>query len=322
MIKKERKIPLTIKKYEALLRRLPKNHPKREQIEEELAKSLAGYQGEKAIDYYLDFLPQDRYYIFHDLRLKVGDKKYTQIDTCILTSRFLLILEVKNISGTLFFDQSFHQLIRTKNEKEEGFPDPVLQVKRQQHFVTKWLQNNRFPSIPIETFIVISHPSSIIKTAPRHKEIYEKVLHSAYLPQKIEQLEKCYQKDILTLKVMKKISRHFIKKHTPLDFDVLSQFELSKSEILSGVHCPTCFTLPLVRKRGTWLCQKCPSSYKDAHVQTLHDYALLISPTITNRECRDFLHLSSPSIASKLLVSLSLKHWGTYKNRTYILTIR
>lgn len=56
MIKKERKIPLSIQKIEALLRRLPDDHPMRDKMKEDLAKSWAGYRGEQSVDYYLSFL--------------------------------------------------------------------------------------------------------------------------------------------------------------------------------------------------------------------------------------------------------------------------
>ncbi|WP_052343803.1 hypothetical protein [Bacillus massiliigorillae] len=59
MILKERTYPLLATKYEALLRRLPDKHPKKKIIENELGKIIAGYRGEKSLDYYLSFLPSD-----------------------------------------------------------------------------------------------------------------------------------------------------------------------------------------------------------------------------------------------------------------------
>ncbi|WP_197205174.1 nuclease-related domain-containing protein [Cytobacillus firmus] len=52
-----------------------------------------------------------------------------QIDIIILTPYFISILEVKNISGSLYFNSIFTQMVRTIEDKEEGFPDPVKQVK-------------------------------------------------------------------------------------------------------------------------------------------------------------------------------------------------
>ena len=47
MIIEERKLPVKILTLEALLRRLPDNHPARLQIEEEYGIMMAGYKGER-----------------------------------------------------------------------------------------------------------------------------------------------------------------------------------------------------------------------------------------------------------------------------------
>jgi hypothetical protein len=190
VIIKERKYPINILKLEALIRRLPYNYPKPQKIEEELAKSLAGYRGEQSVDYHLTFLPNKKYLILHALRLPGEGNRYFQLDTLILSSRFFLILEVKNFLGTLYFDQTFHQLIRTANGKEEAFQDPILQVRRQQQQLNLWLTKHKVPSIPIVPLIVISNPSTIIKAAPQHEEILQNnVIHAATLPLKFELLE-------------------------------------------------------------------------------------------------------------------------------------
>ncbi|WP_052144744.1 nuclease-related domain-containing protein [Halalkalibacter okhensis] len=121
IVKKERKIPLKILKLEALLRRLPAHHSIRNKIEEELKKRKAGYRGEQAIDYHLKTQPIDDGLILHDNRLKQGKDHFFQIDTLIVTTRFFMILEIKNITGTLYFDQEFQQLIRKKMEKKRSF---------------------------------------------------------------------------------------------------------------------------------------------------------------------------------------------------------
>lgn len=321
MIKKQRQIPLKIKKLEALLRRLPSAHPQRKKIEEELAKSLAGFYGEQSLDYHLAFLPDKKYLILHDLRIPENENRYFQIDTLVLCERFFLILEVKNISGTLFFDQSFHQLIRKINDKEDGFPDPVLQVRRQQLQLELWLSKHRFPSMPIVSLIIISNPSTIIKTAPQQGQILQEVIHAAALPSKIKTFDSFYQKEIMNSKELRKLSNLLIKQHAPSNPNFLQQFQIHKTEILTGVHCPACFLLPIARKRGSWFCLHCTISYKDAHIPSLNDYALLLGATITNRELRNFLQLPSVSIATKLLDSLQLRHSGRFKNRTYELPV-
>jgi len=323
LIKKERTVPLTIKKYEALLRRLQENHPKRPLIEEQLAKFRKGFDGEKSIDYFLRELSKNEYYIFHDLRLPYRDDKFAQIDVIILSSRFLLIIEVKNISGTLTFDPPFKQLIRVKDDKEEVFLDPLIQLKRHQKVVSSIVTTLSISQIPIETLVVITDPNAIIKSTTNSREIYGKVSRPFYLPQNINSFESKYKQDKLSKKDIQKISRYFLKKHTPLNLNVLSQFQIEISDIRTGVHCPKCNHLPLLKKshRNKWYCGVCDEVYRDAHLHALKDYALLINPYITNKECRKFLHLSSTQSTYRLLSKLQLERFGGTKGKKYYIKI-
>ena len=55
MIKKKRKIPRSILKLQALLRRLPTHHPQLPLINEDLKRRTAGYKGECSLDFPLGF---------------------------------------------------------------------------------------------------------------------------------------------------------------------------------------------------------------------------------------------------------------------------
>ncbi len=320
MIRKERKTPIMILKLEALLRRISSNHPNRRRMEEELAKCYAGFRGEQAIDYHLSLLEGD-YQIFQDVRLPYKETTHFQLGFLLVTDRFLLIIEVKNITSTLFFDQSFHQLIRTTNEKEEAFADPVLQLKKHKRQLQTWMENNKLPSIPIETLIVISNPSTLIKTAPQHKEICHLVTHASNLPTKIHSIDNYFQTKSYEKSDLRKMIRLLQKQHTDPDYDILQRFQMAPGEIVTGVLCPECFLTPLTRKKGKWLCLQCTSLFQNAHIQALIDYRLLIGPTITNKQLRDFLKIPSISIASKLLHSLQTESIGKYKDRAYFLSL-
>ncbi|MED2971018.1 nuclease-related domain-containing protein [Fictibacillus sp. B-59209] len=107
MIVKSIQIPLIIKKLEALLRRLPPNHPKRPIIEKELASRFKGYRGEQSLDFYLQEFPSKDHLILHDIRLPALNSQI-QMDLLILTPYYLLNLEVKNFSGSLLLTKHIH----------------------------------------------------------------------------------------------------------------------------------------------------------------------------------------------------------------------
>ncbi|USK33484.1 NERD domain-containing protein [Bacillus sp. F19] len=316
MIVKSHSTPVYIHKLEALLRRLPPDDHKRTHIKEVLAKRMAGYRGELSIDYPLSFLAEEDYFIFHDIRIFDGTH-YFQIDTLILSKWFILVLEVKNIAGKIFFDSHFHQLIRTLDEKEEAFPEPILQVERQCFQFTKWLQLNKFPFIPVEPLVIFTSPRAILRTLPDNQHIFETVILNAKLPAQTETLRKIHQKEMYTSKLIQKLSRRIVKEHCPADVNILQQFTISQKELVKGVFCPACSASLMRRGRGRWICRECSFFSKDAHIESLSDYNLLISQSITNKELRNFLNLSYIHIASKLLISLNLPVTGETRNRSY-----
>jgi hypothetical protein len=177
LIKKARKIPIKILMLEALNRRSSINHPEKINIKEELSKSYAGFRGEQSNDYHLEFINKKTHYIFQDMRLPGIEDTHFQIDNLLLTQSYYIILEVKNIKGTLLFDKKFKQLIQIVDNKEIGLTDPVLQVNKQRSQLEYWIKKNKFEEIPILTLIIISHSSTIIKSTPDYKEVYEIVVH-------------------------------------------------------------------------------------------------------------------------------------------------
>ncbi|MCM3763950.1 hypothetical protein [Neobacillus niacini] len=77
--------------------------------------------------------------------------------------------------------------------------------------------------------------------------------------------------------------------------------------------------MPMVRNgAGPWVCIRCGTVSKDAHIQAIDDHFLLFGPTITNRELRAFLHLGdSVDVAGRMLRSLNLVCSGSRRMRVY-----
>ncbi|KAB2329093.1 NERD domain-containing protein [Cytobacillus depressus] len=319
MIAKERSIPEKILAKEALLSRLPPNFDYRPLIEKDLAKRKAGYRGEEFTDYYVNKLPHKDFTIIHDLRLHNG-QGYFQIDTMIFSSTFALILEIKNISGTLYFDSKFRQLIRYKDDNEDGFLDPITQAERQTRELRKWLQQRNI-FLPIEYLVVISNPSTVIKSDPQNFLAFKTVLHSHELLDRIEKLRKSFLKEKLTQKEIKKVAKLLVKSHTPEKSQVLEKYKLSAFSLNTGVQCPKCRVFPMKRIYGTWFCARCKCKDKTAHYKALLDYCLLVESSITNKQFRKFMQLSSQDTAQKLLKSMKLAHSGTNKGRVYYLNL-
>lgn len=305
-------------KNDALLRRLPKSHPQIPQIESDNGIRKAGFYGEESLDYYLKFLDQKKYHIFHDLRLPHNDT-FFQIDTLLLSQNYGYILDAKNLSGEIFYDETFKQLIQTNSNGIRAYSDPIEQVARQQYQLEMWLKNYVRKSLPMQSGVISSNPATILKTNPNNKTISDKVFRIEHLIANVRKMEARYTKPTISDYTLQKISELLVEGHTPPTIDVTRKYGLKVNDIIKGVQCPNCSQFQMERFHGTWCCPHCQTKSKHAHKQAIVDFLLLLKPTITNQECRDFLGITSRNIASDLLASMDLLHRGSTKGRVYFL---
>ncbi|MFD9627734.1 nuclease-related domain-containing protein [Peribacillus muralis] len=316
MIIKECKMPLKIEVLEALIRRLPPGHAKHSAIQEDIKKIRAGYNGEYRVFNLLKALPEEDYLLFHDLRLS-GSPYPFQMDILILTPSFLLILEVKNMAGEIYFDNTFNQLIRTNPDgKTEAFDDPILQVSRQRRHLLDWLKTKRMNNLPVETLVISANSSTIIRAS--NKEINTKIIRKDRILLKIAELNNKYKEELLSRRAMMRISSLLLDGHTPFIPKPLETYRIPSTALQTGVFCFKCHAYSMERQRK-WICRTCLDTSHDAHISALLDYLYLVKPSITNSEFRNFLQIRSPSSTKKLLASLKLKHSGHNRGRVYLL---
>ncbi len=106
-------------------------HSKHAQILSRLNNLEAGFYGEEVVEYQLRYLPKERFHILHNVRLSYQNLHF-QTDFLLLSPHFYLILEVKNITGELYYDPIFQQLIWTKTDGTTvGLGNPISQVQLQ-----------------------------------------------------------------------------------------------------------------------------------------------------------------------------------------------
>src|SRR5699024_5828549 len=239
--------------------------------------------------------------ILHDLRLR-DQHGFFQIDTLILCEKYLLILEVKNWSGTIVFGENGQVTRIDAEHKEERFPNPIPHAKLQQRRLQNWLNNHGQTNIPIDYFVVISFPSTIVKSESPEHSIPQKIVHNHQLFFRIEALEKIYPSKGSEMGQLIKLAERLTKAHMPKSINILEKYGLTIGDLIKVVFCPECGTAPMTRKiRKWWYCVKCSNQSVNAHLPALYDYKLLISNRISNREARAFLLLGSPEVAKKIL---------------------
>jgi hypothetical protein len=317
LIIKDRTIPLKLLILGAILRRLPYSHKRYQDILDEFKRREAGYLGEKSLDFYFRSLPQEKYMILHDLNLQDGEYNL-QIDTLLLTPEIALIISVKNMAGKLIFDTDNEQFTQIYNDKEKGYSYPIAQAERHQRFIKKLLAKNGFPPVPVEYIVVISNPySNYVITGPNSSKVKLRVCKADVLLNRVETFEKIYPEPHLSTKELRKLCRLLVKLNTPPTSYLLTKFGIQRTDIVPGVQCPFCKSLPMIRKKQKWYCPSCDSYSSDAHINTLKDYFLLIDLKITNKEFREFVQIPSENVAKRLLHLEKLAYYGKNRYRIY-----
>lgn len=315
MIAKGLEKPIIFYRYDAALRRVIKQHIYYDKIEKDYARRKAGFSGEQSLNYYLSFLPQKDYVILQDIRLRNG-QFYFQIDNLILTPNYYLVVEIKHISGTIYYDHTFKQFIRSHHQHEDYMANPILQVERQSQQLKIWLEAHRIEPAPIKNLVLFGN-NSIFKTSTFKQEVISRIGHTEQLITFINEFDKSYTHPTISTKLANKIARLIRKHHEPLVHDFCTNYHITATDIIRGVQCPHCLAIPMSRIKGKWYCSTCGNSSINAHEQAVMDYFYLIKDTITNRECCDFLDLHSPRLAHKILQSMNLPCNGKTKGTVY-----
>ncbi|RDU37591.1 hypothetical protein DRW41_07050 [Neobacillus piezotolerans] len=311
MVVKVRTIPLRILKDEALLRNISPQCPDYSVIENDYYRRKAGYWGETQIDHYLRLLPKDGYYILNDLRIPFAGR-YFQIDCLILTARYCLVIESKNIKGILFFDHVFDQLIRTNGDLQEAFEDPITQAKNIL-LQLKAILKELVPNLPFDFIVSIASSKTVLKS---DSQPMKQVCHAYSLVQKILEMDKFYSREALNNFEIEEVCKLLLKLHSPDQPNIMKIYGLTDRDILKGIYCPKCAE-KMALHNTKWICRKCDYHSKDAHVQKIKDYFLIYRPFITNKQLRFFLDIPSRRSAYRMLTSCQLRLTGNGKGRIY-----
>jgi len=296
MIIKPLRKPLLLQKYEALLPRLGRNAA----VEKEHMKYVRGFEGEKEVDYHLRQM-DETFTILSDVYLNPPG---VQMDYLVLTQRAIYIVEVKNFTGTITFDLTLDQLIRHQGGKETGFKNPLTQAERQKEQLHTWLESKSLKKIPIYYFIAISDPATVIKVNGDGESLAEIVTHGENLPRKLMEKERTIQTEYPIQH--RKLGYEILRACKEFDLDMMKKHNLSSADLRRGVACPGCGRLEMLRIHSGWTCPRCNTKSKEAHSQALADYFLLVKPSITNAETRNWLKIQSRSTATRILQASGL----------------
>lgn len=316
MGKKEIALLSEIESLESLLHRLPDNHSRREFIQVELFKAAAGKRGEARLQRKLiEFETEGQYRFVKNVCLSRGQWK-VQMDGLLLTERGAIVIESKNISGQLYFDDKTGEFSRTNTEGVKTImDDPTTQLNKHIRFLTLFFQQQKI-DLPISGIVVFTAKHCEFLTKPGHHRICKTYQLIDYLFTIIQEFPQ--QNTPRDLSEIQKLLEQF---QTPYERKPLCHiYSIEETELLTGILCKSCKSLNMTRKhKKGWVCADCQAVDPLAFQHAVQEYFSLIDTHLSNRRLRKFCKLESPYMTSRLLAAYELEPAGALRNRTYSL---
>jgi hypothetical protein len=245
-----------LEKMKALLETAPA--ALKDKIEQDIRSLSYGITGEDQIAFELQnsHLP---IIILHDLRLEFEDLS-TQIDYLIITNKFNLVLECKNLYGDMEVTSS-GDFIRTSQyrgqKSREGIYSPITQNQRHLELIRKIRLAQRtnalskalvdkFFSSNYQSLVVLANPKTVLNSKYAPKEIKEQIIRADQLVQTIKSRMNAIKDATSTEKDMYELAEFFLNQHKQNPIDYLEKYRslLNKGQTETPTHMTQTEQLP------------------------------------------------------------------------------
>lgn len=299
--------------HERLLRRLPANHSQRHFLEVQLHRATAGVRGENKLQKkFNEFFIESEFKPIWDVNLKIDDWK-VQMDGLLLTEKCAVIMESKNISDEIHYDELTDEFYKKNSSNEKiTLENPVIQLNKHTRFLTRWFQMHKI-NLPVTGMIVFTAKNCFFYSKPPGALICKAYQMNEYLYQILEN----YPQEVSSHKV-NKIKKMIASNQIPYKRSPLCEFyHIDIKDVKKGVYCRNCQSLQMQRLMKTWICGSCGHRDNFAHELALQEYFSLIDNQVTNKQFREFCQINSPSVARRLLIQYDLEFTGDLKSRAY-----
>ena len=296
-----------------MLARLPDNHQQYKTISNKLYQAKSGHSGELKVDRILNEIDFPKgTAIMKNITVDINPNFRVQLDTLILTPKRAILLEIKNYAGTVLFDEASGKTTKISGDGAiEKFDCIIHQLDRATYAVEKWL-NQKQVELPVEPILVMANQRTEIPKMP----LSTPLKFGKQLPRYIRGLPDIPD-ELTPLQITTIANQLYTNQVKWKRIPASEKHNISLFELKKGVLCPDCNTIMPRTQGRTWICNPCGKPNKGALEQAVADWYLLISPTLTNKQLRQFLKLNSKSAASIIFRQLRLNRKGTPPRTIY-----
>lgn len=309
-----RPLPEEIAATTELLLRLPdtllKDH---HYYAQQLISIEAGYRGECKLDRTLEMLPLPSLhtvYANYHTKSKVG--LHYQIDTLVVTSRYVLLIEVKNIRGHLRFESNPDRLLRTFEDQTEELRCPLSQTERNADYIRKQVHKIA-PHLPVIPIIVFTHSTCRILTTQQRIQL----LYRRQLEPFVERLNQ--KPSLLDKKQFQQLSRLF--KSTDKNFlpeSLLSRSGMQADLLRKGIFCSSCRG-DMKLTKTFYTCASCGHIDTSALKRSIIGLFGIAGPHLSIRILKYHLMIEKKNRVIRVLNSLPVSRTGNARASYYTL---
>lgn len=275
--------------------RLPISHPMHRKILTKAKNKVAGDIGEEVVMRELAKLKLPySFHTYHNISLYA--EKLIQMDILIITPHYALILEVKNFKDTVEITTNPSQMIQTLangvvnvcRSPESQIEDYIYQLS---HFFKQYNIN-----LPVLGAVVFAFETlRIINSSNRTT-----ILLQNDLPHYLRTIKT--QKPPLSEIQLERIKKLILQKNKDYQpFPLSDYYSIDPKDLIPGVICEKCAHIGIKKVKRRWICPKCHTISQTAHLNTFKEYFLISRKTLSNKECRQFLHLNNNHEATRII---------------------
>ena len=225
------------------------------------------------------------------------------------------MLESKNISGRLYFNEELDEFYKEENGTETPISNPYFQLMRHIRFMKEFLRKTH-PQMKVTGAVIMTAKSCRIMQKPTHYPIYK-------LESMVERVTQIYNssggENSFSVEELDVVGKLLEENRSVYEYPPLCEYyRINVSEIRLGVECPACGVLGMRRVNTTWRCMACGKNNRYAHKSAVRDYFRIIERKITNKEFRRFCMIDSKYAASRMLNSMDLIAHGSGPSRYFV----
>lgn len=298
---------------ERLINRLPAEHQSQSYLQKELHRTASGARGEHRIEArFNEFYLDEDYSVMWNVQLQLGNWPI-QMDGLLLTKRCAIVIESKNISGKIHFNEKTGEFYRFDEDSVKTFmEDPQIQLRKNVRFLSIWFKKHKIP-LPVQGLIVFTAKKCEFISKPARTLICK----TYQMPEMLLKIHEAHPPTAANLPLLK-IKNMLLSSQTPfVEIPLCQRYFIHPRELKAGVFCRNCQSLTMFRTKRSWHCHSCRHQDLLAHEFALQEYFSLIDTTITNERFREFCGLDSRHVAGRLLSQFDLQTTGESKARCY-----